>query len=161
MAELQPIPDKSLESGHEVRDVSAAFIVMLAIVFVFGGAILVGVLWRVEGLVVPEARSKGASPAVEMPGESPLNQRLKATATPRLEGLEPLAALPPSYRSSRPMPGGQIPDVRPEDLRANRQPILQQYGWVDRSKGIARIPIDLAMDAIVSASHKRPEKGKK
>ena len=161
MPEAQRIPNESIAAGHEVRDVSAAFLVMLAILLAFCGAVLAGTLWRLEGLVVPETKSKGAAPAVDMPGEPPLNQRLSAMGSPRLEGLKPLEATPPSYRSSRPTTAGQVPDVRPEDLRADRQPILQEYGWVDRSKGVARIPIDLAMDAIVSASQQRPDKGKK
>ena len=40
------------------------------------------------------------------------------------------------------MPGTGSPEFHPEDLRADRQPRLQAYGWVDRKKGIARMPID-------------------
>jgi hypothetical protein len=39
-------------------------------------------------------------------------------------------------------------DHRLADWRAERAARLNGYGWVDRSKGIAHIPIDKAMDEV-------------
>jgi len=153
-----PVPDESLEAGHEVRDVPVWLIAVLAVLLAFGAFLLHAVLWRVERILVPEVQVDGAAPPVVMPGEPPVNDRLREAGSPRLEGLEALQANPPQYRSSRPVPGGTSPDVRPEDLRADRQPALHEYGWVDRDKGIARIPIDSAMDAIARQSRNRGKK---
>jgi len=43
-------------------------------------------------------------------------------------------------------------DHRLADWRAERAARLNGYGWVDRSKGIAHIPIDKAMDEIAAGA---------
>jgi hypothetical protein len=43
-------------------------------------------------------------------------------------------------------------DHRLADWRAERAARLNGYGWVDRSKGIAHIPIDKAMDEIAGGA---------
>jgi hypothetical protein len=83
-----------------------------------------------------------------MPGEAPVNDHVRSVPAPRLDPLKPLAAEPPSYRSSRPVPGGAAPTQRPEDLRADRQPTLNSPAWVEEGT-VARIPISAAMDAVV------------
>jgi hypothetical protein len=39
-----------------------------------------------------------------------------------------------------------------EDLRAEQRRRLASWGWVDRDAGVARIPIDRAMDVVVGRS---------
>ena len=158
MPEPEPLPDETIRGNHEVRDLPWGVVVICGIALAFGGFLLHAVLWEVESGLVPEARQAGASPPVVMPGEAPVNERLNTAGSPRLDGLEALQAEPPSYRSSDPVPGGHPRWVRPEDLRADRQPALQGYGWVDRDKGIAHIPIDRAMDIVAAGSR---GKGKK
>jgi len=50
-----------------------------------------------------------------------------------------------------PRPNLQLDDDRAEmtALRAGQEAELNSYGWVDRSNGIVRIPIDRAMDLIL------------
>jgi hypothetical protein len=43
------------------------------------------------------------------------------------------------------------------DQRAAAKESLRHYGWVDRSRGIARIPIDRAMDLVTDAAFMREE----
>jgi hypothetical protein len=45
-----------------------------------------------------------------------------------------------------------IVDHRLTLWRAERKAKLDGYGWVDRTKGIAHIPIDRAMDAVASGA---------
>ena len=48
----------------------------------------------------------------------------------------------------------QVPfdiDRRLEKSKAHDAKLLSEYGWVDRAKGIARIPIDKAMQQVVMA----------
>jgi hypothetical protein len=41
-------------------------------------------------------------------------------------------------------------DTRLEDWRAARKKRLHSYGWVDKSKGLVHIPIDVAIDQVVT-----------
>ena len=48
----------------------------------------------------------------------------------------------------------QVPfdrDKRLEKWRAHHKKALSSYGWVDRAKGIARIPIEQAMERVVAS----------
>ena len=49
----------------------------------------------------------------------------------------------------------QVPfltDHRLEEWRAEHQGRLENYGWVDRAKGIAHIPIETAMDQVAAGA---------
>lgn len=153
----KPPPEEVRRAGYETRDVDVPFVALIGLLLVVVGVSLHVILAGVHERLVPEAGVDGAAPPVEMPGEAPLTERIESVPRPRLDALEPLTAVPPSYRSSRPVPDPASPTVRPEDLRADRQPALQGYGWVDRGK-VARIPIGRAMDAVVERS-KAAKKG--
>jgi hypothetical protein len=43
-------------------------------------------------------------------------------------------------------------DHRLADWKADRKGHLDGYGWIDRSKGIAHIPIEKAMDEVLSGA---------
>ncbi len=49
-----------------------------------------------------------------------------------------------------------------KNLRAREDAILHNYGWIDREKGIVRIPIERAMELLVQkgASHSKPMSSK-
>lgn len=42
------------------------------------------------------------------------------------------------------------------ELRANDARLLSTYGWVDRSKGTVRIPIEVAIERLVASGGKLP-----
>jgi hypothetical protein len=151
-------PDESLRAGYEVRDLHIALVVGSAAVLVLLGVSLHALLWEVCREAVPEQRGAGASPPTLMPGEPAVNDRVRSIPPPRLDPLEPLEVTPPMYTSSRPVPRFASSTQRPEDLRADRQPQLSGYGWVEPGK-VARIPVNKAMDAVVEAERaKRPAK---
>ncbi|MGE5303630.1 MAG: hypothetical protein ACM3TN_09905 [Alphaproteobacteria bacterium] len=53
--------------------------------------------------------------------------------------------------SPRPVPGPRLvvnPGQDMQALRASEDAILNTYGWVDREKGIVRIPIDRAIELV-------------
>lgn len=156
MPDTPPIAHTRNTSGYEHRDVNVSRIAMLAVGLCIWGALVHAILWEIRRGVLPEARGGGVSPPVEMPGEAALNQRIREVSQPRLEAIEQLRAQPPSYRSSQPAPGTSSPEFHPEELRADRQPRLRSYGWVDREKGIAHIPITEAMKSIVERARARP-----
>ncbi len=131
-----PPPKESLRSGHEVRDLNVALIVATAVLLAGSGAVLGLLLWEVSLQVVPEQREGVASPPVLMPGEPAVGDRIKSIPSPRLDTLDTRA------------------NQHPEDLRADRQPALNGYGWVEKGS-IARIPIDRAMNAVVEMERKK------
>jgi hypothetical protein len=149
MPHESPPPPDVVRAGYETRDLSVPLVVGAAVVLVLGGIVLHIALWQVSVIAVPEQNAPGASPPVVMPGEPPVNDRVRSVPPPRLDPLEPPAAEPP-YRSSRPVPNGSSPTQRPEDLRADRQPLLNSPAWIEKGK-VARIPIPVAMDAVVEA----------
>ena len=61
--------------------------------------------------------------------------------------------------SSRPIPGPRLQANPAGDLAALREhesQILTSYGWVERQRGIARIPIDRAMALLAERGWPRP-----
>lgn len=115
----QPIPDKSLELGHEVRDVSIKAIVWLGIgviIMVFIAFVAVTLLY---GLFEVQ-RVERASPPPPL--------------------LEEAQGLPPQPLLQR------NPATDMEKMRQETDGILNNYGWVDKQTGIVRIPITRAME---------------
>jgi hypothetical protein len=129
-------PKESLRSGHEVRDLNVALVVAAAVLLAGSGALLGLLLWEVSLQVVPEQREGAASPPVLMPGEPAVHDRIETIPPPRLDTLE------------------QSANQHPEDLRADRQPALNAYGWVEKGR-VARIPIDRAMNAVAEMERKK------
>lgn len=135
----------SVREGYEVTDVSAQGIV----VFLIGLAISVGVFfvlcfgigklinyglaqhdgppnkWNQGSAEAGKTYHMKSSPALE---QQQLNQLTQAFPTPRLQGDDG--------------------DVDTADLHAREDLLLDNYSWVDRSKGTVRIPILRAMELI-------------
>jgi hypothetical protein len=67
--------------------------------------------------------------------------------TPEGQGLRgaPVAASPPRPPEPR-LQASPVQDM--QELRRTENAWLQSYGWVDQAAGIARIPIDRAMELI-------------
>ena len=127
--------------GYERRDVNVRLVLIVAVGLCVFGVLLHALLWWIHQGILPEAEGGGVSPPVRMPCEPAVNARIE-------------------YRSSRPVPGTGSPEFHPEDLRADRQPRLQAYGWLDREKGIVRMPIEQAMETVVELSRARPAASK-
>jgi hypothetical protein len=115
--------------AFERRDVDVLNIVLTAILFALTVCLLLLALWGICVVAVPESNVDGASPPVQSPGEAPVGERVRMLPPPHLEGLGTSEVIEPTPSSS--------------------------YGWVDEKKGIARIPVDAAMDAVVESSRKK------
>ena len=64
-------------------------------------------------------------------------------------------------RDQWPKPAQQIsPDQDLKEFRARQEKLLHSYGWVNQEKGIARIPIERAMDLIIQENANQPDKSK-
>jgi hypothetical protein len=114
--------EHSLARGHEERDVSFRPIVLAAL----GLAVLILVSVAAMRLLFVYNLDREAR-------RSPPANPLAAASGPRL---------PPEPRLL-PKPIEQL-----QQLRAEEKQTLETYGWVDRSKGIVRIPVERAMELV-------------
>jgi len=115
--------------AFEKRDVDVLNIVLTAILFALSVCLMLLALWGLTVVAVPESIEAGASPPVQSLGEPAVRDRLQAVPPPHLEGLVPSEVSEPTAPS--------------------------RFGWVDRKKGIARIPVEAAMDAVVESSRQK------
>jgi hypothetical protein len=119
---------ESRRRGYEVRDVRVR--VIAALVFAVA-ALIVGSLWGLSlllGSYEAEAKREDAPP-------SPLAER-EAPPGPRLQST---------------------PNRDFAEFRAQQERRLKSYGWVDREKKIAHIPVDRAMDLVIERGLPKPQ----
>lgn len=117
----------STAGGHERRDIDPGRVIRAGVAILAFLLFSMLLSWGLtRGLV---AWREAASPA-----PSPVAERLgpREPPAPRLQ-RDPRADL--------------------EALRARDARILGTYGWVDREAGIARIPIERAMDLLAGTEH--------
>lgn len=105
--------------GHEVKDASVHPIVIT-------GMALAAALILVAAIVYGMFRYLAAHPAQA------------GTPNPMAETSQ--QQVPPEPRVE------EHPQVELHELRAKEDRILSTYGWVDKPKGIVRIPLDRALD---------------
>src|SRR5579871_4346820 len=112
-------PDRT--AGFEHSDAQVRPLVMLAVgtgVLTLLAMMVVAITWRVMAYETNDTGTLRGSP---------------------LAGLRPL---PPSPRLQI-TPANDLKDVRDQEHQ-----LLSSYGWVERDKGVVRIPIDRAMDIL-------------
>ena len=80
----------------------------------------------------------------------------------RVQGYSPASPLADEWRGP-PAPALQVSPLQEmRSMREREQRVLGSYGWVDRDKGVVRIPIERAMtlvaqrEAASSAPKERP-----
>lgn len=73
------------------------------------------------------------------------------TGAPVRIAPEPLTRVAPPEATPPPEPQLQVePGEQYRSVRAAQERLLRSYGWVDRERGIARIPIERAMELIAA-----------
>lgn len=118
------------ETHHEESDVNVRALIWFFVIFVVFGVITHFALWFLyKGFVKMERRE--TAPLTEM-------QRPADIAVPKNQPL--LQPFPPNRNTP-------VNDLA--DMRAAEEKALKTYGWVDRQKGVARIPIDVAKKMVV------------
>jgi hypothetical protein len=109
-------------AGHETKDADLKEVVLTGIGMAAGTLIVALVMWGLFNALKVNEQKQG--------------QKL---ANP----MAPAAHFPPEPR---------LQVNAPEDLKALRKQedqILDTYGWVDKSGGVVRVPIDRAMDIML------------
>lgn len=117
-----------MERSYETRDVAVRSVLLVGAAILGLTVVAFGGMWWLLG-TLERAQARQSPPA------------------------NPLAG---SYGPTEP-PAPRL-QVRPLDdllaLRAEEQQYLSTYGWVDREQGIARIPIERAMELLAERSRR-------
>ena len=114
-----------LKAGHEEKDVNFIAITKFGIGLTLILVVSVFVLWGLfHYFVSSEEKSYGAGAPLAPAALNPM----KEPPQPRLQASPPI-------------------DLR--EMRAAEDQLLHHYSWVDRDKGVVRIPIERAMDLLV------------
>ena len=110
----------SVEEGYELSDLKPKRIAQFGVALFLTITV---VLWAAYGLYRAfhkvEKREEGVSPRVTAPAEIAPGPRLLV-----------------------------VPGKNLREMRAAEEELLNSYGWVDRDKGIVRIPVDRAMELL-------------
>jgi len=124
------------ETHHEESDVNVRALVMFAVIFIVFALIahLVLVLMFKTYVKIEHHRNTNQMTGISRTEDMarPQNQPL-LQPFPRRAGTTDM----PPYQST------PVTDL--SELRANEDKVLHSYGWVDRQKGVVRVPIDVAM----------------
>jgi hypothetical protein len=113
--------DVDVATGYETKDVSVRVVVWLAVAILAIGLVVHVMTWWLLRSMRAEARRHD-------PTLSPLIDQSQTTREPRLQSA----------------PAHDYVQIARE-----QEQMLTSYGWVDRQKGIARIPIERAIDLLV------------
>jgi len=117
---MADVPSKTIETGHELSDLSPKNIAIFAASL---AAMIIVVLWICYELF---QHYSTVSMKTEVP-PSPLSYAREPTPEPHLLVV----------------PGQEL-----KAMRAAEDSILNSYAWVDRERGIVRIPMQRAIDIL-------------
>jgi hypothetical protein len=118
------------ETHHEESDVNVrALLWFVAIFIVFAAVTHFALLMLFKFFVQVERGNISNAPLTSM-------QRPPDMDVPQTPRLQPFPTPAPPYRST--------PVTDMEEMRAHEEAILNNYGWVDKQKGIVHIPIEQA-----------------
>jgi hypothetical protein len=128
------------ETHHEESDVNVRALIWFFVIFVIFGIVTHFALWFLyKGFVKMERRE--TPPLTEM-------QRPADMAVPKNQPL--LQPFPSETVPGEPMPPNRnTPVTDLVHMRRSEEQMLETYGWVDKEKGVARIPIDVAKKMVV------------
>lgn len=121
------------ETRHEESDVNVRGFLWTVVIFVVFAAVTHLVLYVQFNAYARYFRKEASQPLTMMAPPS------SVPATPRLQPF-PANDLPPY---------GSTPLTDMQDMRTAEDQMLSKPGWVDRQKGIVRLPIDVAKQLVV------------
>jgi hypothetical protein len=141
------VPSRKPEDMHEPGDFSSRGVLVFGIVMIVAMIVLQVLLWVMFKYwsSMEKPRRLPRSPLV---AEGPAMRT--TPIEPREQGIMPLSpkrfaqthGLPPEPRLE-----GLRLQVEPQSTEQRKEIALDQYAWVDRPKGILRIPIQAAIEA--------------
>jgi hypothetical protein len=166
----------SIRAGHEPDWFDARGVIFVPILVLIAAAATYGFVTLMFNYFDPGTPLKeGAHPVAAAQNARHFNERVVDISSqdpdapvrqPRLEWMRTVEKMyegePTFYRSMRALEFGNPPEIRPEDLRPENfvdwntgERPLAEFGWVDREKGVARIPVNEAI-RILATEKKLP-----
>ena len=124
------------ETHHEKSDVNVRALLWAVVIFIVFAALTHGLLLLQFNLYRKLFRGKSNPPP------------LTAMARPADAAVPAEPRLQPFKAGSRP-PNTSTPVVDMEQMRAAEEQVLHTPGWVDKQKGIVRLPIEVAKQLAV------------
>ena len=128
------------ETTHEKSDVNVRALLWFVVIFIAFAIVSHLLIWVMFKYFAEISRGSTNAPltSVARPADAAIPQQ------PRLQPF------PNRERSGTMMPPTRsTPVVDMEDMRLNEEQALHKPGWVDRQKGIVRVPIDIAKQLVV------------
>ena len=118
------------ETHHEESDVNVRALLWFVVIFIaFAALTHFALLTLFKFYVQLERGNISNAPLTSM-------QRPPGMDVPQTPRLQPFPAPAPPYRST------PVTDMK--EMRAHEDAILDNYGWVDKQKGVVHIPIEQA-----------------
>jgi hypothetical protein len=128
------------ETHHERSDVNVRALLMFMAIFVIFAAVSHFLLYGMFKYFAQMARNTTAAPLTDV-------QRPPDAAIPQQPRLQPFPDRDP--RGQMMPPRATSPVVDMDEMRATEEQALHTPGWVDKQKGIVRLPIDVAKQLAV------------
>ena len=123
------------ETQHEKSDVDVRALIWCVVIFIVFAIFTHLLLWGMFNYFAALARGRTNAPltSVARPADAAIPQQ------PRLQPF-------PMKETNGVMqpPNTSTPEVDMEKMRRDQETALHQPGWIDREKGVVRVPIDVA-----------------
>jgi hypothetical protein len=131
----------NVETHHERSDVNVRALLWTVVIIVVFAAVTHLMMWGLFKHFAKAARRDVRPPmtAIARPAGADVPQE------PRLQPF-PTAQRPGQVM---PLPYRNTPETDMEDMRRSEDEQLHNVGWVNREKGIVRLPIDVAKQLVV------------
>ena len=127
------------ETHHERSDVNVRALLWFAAIFIVFGALTHAVVYVMFKHFRQMAHDTTTTPLTEIARPEDAN-------VPQIPRLQPF---PMKERGTMMPPNTSTPVVDMEQMRATEDQALNTPGWVDKQKGIVRLPIDVAKQLAV------------
>jgi hypothetical protein len=128
------------ETHHERSDVNVRALLWFVVIFILFGAFTHFFLWMLFKQFAKEARRDVRPPLTAM-------QRPADVSVPQEPRLQPF---PKEVGPGQMMPPTRDTPVKDmEEMQRSEEQALHNPGWIDRQKGIVRLPIDVAKQLAV------------
>jgi len=128
------------ETHRERSDVNVRALLTFLALFIVFAAITNLLVWGMFKYFAEMARNKTAAPLTDV-------ARPPDASIPQVPRLQPFPNRDP--RGNMTLPNTTTPVVDMSEMRAIEEQALHTPGWVDKQKGIVRLPIDVAKQLAV------------
>ena len=132
------------ETHHEKSDVNVRALLWFAAIFVMFGAATHGIVFVMFKEFAHRARRVTTAPLTEIARPADAN-------VPQNPRLQPFPMKQPGGTTMPPNTSTPVVDM--EAMRVTEEQALGNPGWVDRQKGIVRLPINVAKELAVQRLH--------